>query len=405
MRGCGRKIVHLPPSVSVMTRETIAATPTTTISRSSGSLAFVWDNFGPMHADRCDAVAKVSASARKVIGIELFSSSEEYAWNSESGSHFRKVTLFPGKGWRGVSPLVIARRIVSTCRQEGVSDVFLCNYDKMAIFLAGLALRAMGKRVYVMGCSKFDDLKRTVWKEAVKQLFFLPYQGAIASGKRSRDYMRFLSIPEGRIATEYNSLSVERIRRLAGAPAAPEGMPFEERHFTIVARFVPKKNLAMALEAYGLYRRTASNPRPLHLCGSGPLEKELREKAEALQIADHVVFHGFLQTDGIAKMLARTLALLLPSTEEQFGNVVIEAQAMGLPVLLSDVCGARDNLVRNAVNGFVFEPDNPVGLAFFMKVLSEDRRFWSAQALEARGFAKLGDVEQFATAALKLTER
>lgn len=367
------------------------------------NLAFVWDNFGPMHADRCDAVAQAVGVGSDVIGIELSATSQEYDWNSEKGSNFRKITLYPTKGWQQKSAVSVARRIISICMANSVSNVFLCNYDKTGVFLAGLGLRLLGKNVYVMGCSKFDDLPRNVWKEAMKRFFFLPYQGAITSGKRSRDYMRFMGIPESRIATEYNTLSLDRILRMGGGAAAPEGMPFKDRHFTIVARFIPKKNIAMALEAYSQYRRIALHPRALHLCGSGPLEKELREQVQKLQLADNVVFRGFLQTDGVAQVLGNSLALILPSTEEQFGNVVIEAQAMGLPVILSDNCGARDNLVRSGVNGFVVEPDNPSGLAFFMKLLSDDSETWFRFASKTREFSKLGDTQRFVTAVLQLT--
>ena len=372
------------------------------MGRKPENVAFVWDNFGPMHADRCEAVARTADNTRKVIGIELFSTSEEYGWHSETGQHFEKVTLYQEGSWRSVSALVLARKIVKACKENRVSDVFLCNYDKVAIFFAGMMLRALGKNVYVMGCSKFDDVERTIWKEAAKLVFFLPYQGAIASGKRSRDYMRFMGLPQSRIFTEYNTLSIERIRAMAKLPPAPAGMEFGDRHFTIVARFVPKKNISMALEAYSLYRREAQNPRSLHLCGSGPLEDELREKVLSLGLSDAVVFHGFLQTEDIARVLASTLALILPSTSEQFGNVVIEAQAMGLPVIISDVCGARDNLVRSGANGFVVEPDNHAGLAFFMRVLADEKETWEKFSRAAGTTAHCGDVALFAAASLKL---
>ena len=65
-------------------------------------------------------------------------------------------------------------------------------------------------------------------------------------------------------------------------------------------------------------------------------------------------------------MLRKSLALILPSTEEQFGFVVLEALALGIPVIVSENVGARDLHVRTGVNGFIFEPDNEKGLAFFM---------------------------------------
>lgn len=71
---------------------------------------------------------------------------------------------------------------------------------------------------------------------------------------------------------------------------------------------------------------------------------------------------------------------------------------MGLPVVLSDVCGARDNLVRSGKNGFIVEPDNPEGMAFFMKLLGTDEALWTRFSQEASRSAELGDVRQFAKA-------
>jgi glycosyltransferase involved in cell wall biosynthesis len=249
-----------------------------------------------------------------------------------------------------------------------------------------------------MGCSKFDDTPRRVWREALKSLWLLPYKGAISSAGRPAAYLRFLGLR--RVETAYNTISLARIRAAAGARPAPDGAAFADRHFTIVARLVEKKNLATALDAYAQYRASAETPRDLVVCGAGPLEDALRRQADALGLP--VRFTGFLQSPEVAKLLATTLALLLPSTEEQFGNVVIEAQAMGLPVILSDAAGARDALVRSAVNGFVVEPDNAPGLAWFMARLAGDEPLWRRMCRAATETAELGDSARFADAVARL---
>jgi glycosyltransferase involved in cell wall biosynthesis len=200
------------------------------------------------------------------------------------------------------------------------------------------------------------------------------------------------------IKTSYNTVSLERIRHLAGHPAAPEGTPFRDRHFTIVARMVAKKNISMILNAMKIYAKQVSNPRSLHIFGTGPLEAELRHQAREAGIAELVHFRGFLQTQDISRAYASSLALLLPSIEEQFGNVVPEAQAMGLPVILSDNCGSRDLLVRSGVNGFVVEADNPNGTAFFMRLLSEDEALWRNMCLASQQFVEAADSARFAEA-------
>ena len=131
---------------------------------------------------------------------------------------------------------------------------------------------------------------------------------------------------------------------------------------------------------------------------------ELVEQVSALSITNGVVFHGFLQTSEISRILSSTLALILPSVEEQYGNVVIEALAMGIPVLLSENCGARDLLVRSGVNGFVFEPDNFEGLAYFMTLLSSDKNLWEKMSKATHNFVDLADVKHFPIAVHHLIE-
>ncbi len=368
------------------------------------SLVFIWENFGPAHVDRCDAVARLVGKGRKVFGLELASDSIEYAWRPETSAAFEKETLFTAGTIADVPFLRKAVVLWRACWARRPADFFFCHYESPFVFMIAAALRLTGCRVFVMNDSKFDDYRRYLLIEIVKRIFYLPYNGAIASGTRAADYLRFLGVPERRIELNYDTLSTDRIRRLAGVEKAPGGPPFAARHFTIVARMVPKKNISMALAAYALYRAQTTRPRELHLCGSGPLEKQLRAEAAALGVGEFVTFHGFLQTEEVCPILGRTLALLLPSTQEQFGNVVIEAQALGLPVILSENCGARDQLVRNGVNGFVVEADNPAGLAYFMGLVSQDEALWRRMSVATEPYSASGDAFLFAQAVARLTD-
>lgn len=369
-----------------------------------GKLVFVWDNFGPLHADRCNAVAKRFEGKHQVIGLELAGQSQLYGWLPEDGTLFQKITLVRGKSFEEIPFISRFEKTLRACLGVGQnSQYFFCHYQDPAIFLAASFLRTMGRPVFTMGCSKFDDYPRKLSRELLKSLMYLPYSGALASGVRSCDYMRFMGLPDKRIVSAYNSVSLDRIRHLAGVPIAPGGVPFGDRHFTIVARLVPKKNIAMALKAVKLYAEQVAQPRELHLFGNGPLEAELRQQATELGIEKLVHFRGFLQTGEISKAYGKSLALLLPSMEEQFGNVIPEAQAMGLPVILSDNCGGRDLLVRSGVNGFVIEPDNPKGLAFFMRLISEDEGLWRNMCIESQIFAERADSARFAEAVEMLT--
>ena len=101
--------------------------------------------------------------------------------------------------------------------------------------------------------SKYDDYPRVAWRERLKRLFLLPYSGALAGSERTRDYLAGLGIGYERTCTGYDTVD---IARLAPPREAPTDQPaFGERPFLIVARLIPKKNIANSLRAFARYQR------------------------------------------------------------------------------------------------------------------------------------------------------
>lgn len=365
--------------------------------RRLSGVAFVWENFGGYHVDRVEAVARHFGAEFRVLGIEIAHSTPTYSWGRPDRSpSFEWTTLFPNRTRAQISRLnrfVALRRALvrSKCRK-----IFLCHYERPEIFLVALYLRLIGRRVFAMQDSKFDDKQRYLFGLLVKVLFFLPYNGVLVSGERTKSYMRLLGFSKNRIFLGYDTVSIESVRRLAGVPPAPKGLSHEKRHFTIIARLLPVKNISIVLEAYDLYaRRVGTYARDLHICGSGELETLLRKEVTDRGLAK-VQFHGFVPENEIARMLGTSLALILPSISETWGLVVNEALAMGVPILCSDNVGARDSLVRTGVNGYVFEPDNADGLAYLMARLTLDHGEWKRFATNSLKFAEQADVTRFA---------
>jgi len=366
------------------------------------NVAFVLDNFRQMHVEQFDRLAAAMSGRAKVIGVELFTSSELYAFGTWRGKEFTHVNLFKGDERERIGMFRGAYHIVRACRANGARTVFLSHYERPYIFLAALTLRLLGRRVFVLQDSKFDDRPRFLWREVFKSWVYKPFQGAIVASPRSADYLRFLGIRPENIRLNCYTTSIERVRSDAGVEPAPRGEPHRARSFVCVARLVPKKNHFMLLEAYSHYVGTATDPRRLILCGSGPLEAEIRIRIAELGLEELVVLKGNLNSAEVARELGGWLCLLLPSIEEQYGIVVIEAQALGLPVILSGQCGASDIQVRSGVNGFVVESDNPQGMAFFMGRLAEEEGLWLNMSRAAAEGARRGDVDGFVRSALDL---
>jgi glycosyltransferase involved in cell wall biosynthesis len=383
-----------------------SAGPSTACPRTAGpsanrrpAIVFMWEQFSAYHVDRLEAMAAAFQGEYEIVGIEVASRSLTYAWAPvASGDDFRRQTLFPGSVSDAMPWPRKLRHAMRAIRAARPRAVFLCNQDNPEILAALVLLRLRGIPTYAMLDAKFDDSPRRVLKEALKRPVFALFNGGLVAGARTVAYARFLGLREGWARTAYDTISLARVRRDAGAPPAPRGIAHAMRDFVVVARFVPKKNLPLAIRAYALYRTLPASQariRRLVLCGAGPLEATLRALAAELGVADGVEFAGFLDHEAVAKRLGAGLALILPSVEEQWGLVVNEAVAMGLPVLCSDNVGARDSLVRVAVNGFVFEPDNHEGLARLMHLLAEDAALWRRLAEGSLQLAPNGDVAEF----------
>jgi glycosyltransferase involved in cell wall biosynthesis len=371
------------------------------------NIALVNDHFRLVQTDQLSALAKALDGESAVVGIEIYSSTDpEYPFGSWTGEGFTHEQVFKedARGKHGI--LAAALSIVRICRRHNASVVLLCHYERPYIFLAALMLRALGRRVIVMGDSKFDDYPRHFWRELGKRLLYAPYHGAIAGSARCADYQRFLGVPAKSIYQNYNAFNLNRIRAAADhAPAPLSDIKFEDRNFVCVARHVPKKNLSVLIKAFWLFLQQSSHSRKLVLCGSGPLEDELRTQVDNLGLNDSVVFKGNVGPNEVAVELARGLCLILPSIEEQYGIAIVEAQAMGLPVIVSTSCGARDRQVRSGVNGFIVEPDNPEGFGHFMLQIATNELQWSAMSKAAHEFADFGNVDKFVESVLLLMRR
>jgi glycosyltransferase involved in cell wall biosynthesis len=160
-----------------------------------------------------------------------------------------------------------------------------------------------------------------------------------------------------------------------------------ENYFLASARFVEKKNLSALISAYAQYRDRLKGtgvtdpgynggaPWDLVLLGDGPMRETLNSQLSTLNLNEHVHLPGFEPYDELPVYYALANAFVHASTTEQWGLVVNEAIASGLPVIVSNRCGCVSELVNG--NGFTFDPTNEDELAtrlLEMASLSDEER-------------------------------
>lgn len=362
-------------------------------------IGILFAQFAAYHIDRCEAVGRRLGARADVLAIEVATSSDTYAWEASGAvAAARKRTLFAGANYDAIA---WPRRLWAQFRALWRCDMALVGigYDQPDVIALSWLLALCGVKVVVLSESKFDDKPRRAGFELLKALILAPYRAAIVGASRHRAYFSFLGFRRRPVLPGYDTIGVDRIRAMGDGVLAPEGLAFAERPFTYVGRFVDKKNLVELVEGYAQYRAAAGpGARRLVLIGAGAEEAAVRARAQQLGVIAEIEFPGFLGANAVAKRLSASLALVLPSLEEQWGLVVNEALAFGLPVIASSAVGSADVLVRNLVNGFVVEPGQPESLARAMLDLAGDEAGWRAKVAASHQRAWLGDSERLADA-------
>ncbi|WP_408586271.1 glycosyltransferase [Novosphingobium sp.] len=361
------------------------------------TIGLIWTQFSAYHVDRLEAVGRRLAGRARVLSVEVASKSATYAWDpSGDVAGTEKKRLFPGESHEAIP---IWRRFRTELKVLRQCDVIFVGvpYSEPDIIALSYILRMLGKRVVMMTASKFDDFQRQASREYFKRLLLTPYSAAIVGGRRQFEYVRFLGFSNRTVLPGYNTVSMERVRQQAQDGGSEPA--FDERSFVFVGRFVEKKNIERMFEAYARYVHAApQRAKRLNMIGDGPLRAAIDAQCARLGITHMVDFPGFLPAAKVSAQLARSLALVLVSEEEQWGLVINEALAVGLPILASAEVGAREALVRNLENGIVVEAGAIEGMARGFARIGDDEGEWRAmsEASTARGWH--ADTERFADA-------
>jgi glycosyltransferase involved in cell wall biosynthesis len=168
---------------------------------------------------------------------------------------------------------------------------------------------------------------------------------------------------------------------------APLATPVEagrDRTFRIgyVGRLIEEKGLDDALDAIAM----SGSPVTLGIMGEGPYEARLRERVAALGLDQRVSFQGWGAPADVANFLRSLDALVLLTrttrdVREQFGRVIIEAQACGVPVIGS-TCGAIPDVVGDG--GWIVPERDPQALRGLLNQIAADAALVRAKGLAAR---------------------
>jgi glycosyltransferase involved in cell wall biosynthesis len=152
-----------------------------------------------------------------------------------------------------------------------------------------------------------------------------------------------------------HGLEAERLCALA-ARETPGDHPLlsGQKAILYVGRLHAAKGLMHLINAMGILNRMREYAH-LYLAGSGPEEEALRAQVRRMGLEERVHFIGHVDHPNVIRLMKAASLFVLPSLQEAFGIVLIEAMSQGLPIVASNVQGIP-SVIQDQVNGYLVPP-------------------------------------------------
>jgi glycosyltransferase involved in cell wall biosynthesis len=255
-----------------------------------------------------------------------------------------------------VGYLPAAARVAAIVERERIERVH-GGWAHFPASVALLAARLTGAR-FSMSAHAGADLYRTqaYLAEKVRAADFVS-----ACVRTNADMIERLAGAQARVHRIYHGVDLGRFDAAARAPD-PEPL------LLTVGRLAPAKGFDLAVRVVALLRGRAGGAPRLVMVGEGPERERLEALARELGVAERVRFAGTLDHDALLPLYRRCWLLLAPSRvlangrRDGIPNVVVEAMAMGVPVVGTAATGIEE-IVETGVTGWVVPPDDADALA------------------------------------------
>jgi glycosyltransferase involved in cell wall biosynthesis len=138
------------------------------------------------------------------------------------------------------------------------------------------------------------------------------------------------------------------------------------------------------IEAFRLVQQKHKHTRLL-VIGEGLMRKQLEEQLKQMGLLDKAVFAGWIENHRLPEYLNQMDIFVMPTFQETFGVAALEAQAVQVPVVASDIEGIRE-VVLHGKTGYLAHPGDPAQFADRIIKLIKDPQGRQRMGMEGRKF-------------------
>lgn len=287
---------------------------------------------------------------------------------------------------RRVSPRVM-RQLAKIITKTQPRTVFAV--DLFALLYSRVALRmAASRHISVVALINTTTFVR--WRDRAFMAIYTPLlRGTdlliFGSLRQREEWRRRYRLGTTRSVVIHNGVDTSHFSGAGGVLREPcrQQLGIDTKAVVIgaVGRVAPEKNHLALLRALHVLVREGADVRML-IVGDGPLRAALRTEASRLGLSERLIMPG--ETKDVRPMLAAMDIYALPSTAvETFSNATLEAMAMSLPVVLSDIGGAREMVISDD-HGLIVPPGDDAGLQDALGRLCRDPQLRAQMGRAAR---------------------
>ena len=268
-------------------------------------------------------------------------------------------------------------------------------------FAAALVTLAICGSRYVIHSEGSDphqrrSLQKRALRNGIARLFAPRGVGALPVSRFAFEFFRSVGVPDERI------YPFGYFRALPSAEKLDQPRIDSRIEVIFAGQFVRRKGIDLLIDA--MTPLFDQHPKlSLVLIGKGELLDDLKTQAAAHGVLDRLAFEGVISANQIPGRVAKADVLVLPSRWDGWGMVVNEALSVGVPVIVSDLCGAAE-LVRDGINGYVFRSEDTADLNRCLGSFLDQRSDWPrfrANALATGKMISVGEVAPYLIACLK----
>ena len=176
------------------------------------------------------------------------------------------------------------------------------------------------------------------WKRHLPSALRSTTQWITVSQFTRQRMVRVLGIDPQRIKVIYGAPRHETAVSINGAAPAPQIAGLPERFLLFVGNIEPRKNLLTLLDAYGMLPPSLRRETPLIILGRpGWGDESFWRMLLDHPMANEALVTGYVTEHWVVELMKRATALLMPSFYEGFSLPIVEAMAVGCPVICSDI--------------------------------------------------------------------